>query len=58
MMPLGAHARVAARRDMNAKKGLWAIVWDMAARATELIANGIVTCHCLSPAPLTPLLRS
>lgn len=49
MIPLGAHASVAASNDMKARKGLWAMVWDMEARARELIASGMVTCHLLSP---------
>ena len=49
MIPLGAQASVAASSDMNAKKGLCAIVCDIDARARELIARGMVTCHRLSP---------
>lgn len=50
MIPLGAQASVAASSDMNAKKGLCAIVCDIDARDRELIARGMVTCHRLSPA--------
>ena len=50
MMPLGAQARVAVSRDGKASRGWLAMVWDIEASAKELIANGSVTCHRLSPA--------